>query len=204
MHRFPPVLLATIAAILALAIAGCAPAKPPVPSAALTSAQNAVAEAAGPVSDLLMKAGFQVPKTGVSASEFTLASYDGKKVSLSSYKGSLVFLSFWATWCGPCKQELPSVEALYEKLKDKGFTVLAVDLMEDTGVVGSFIKANGMTFPVLLDSDGKVGGMYDAGSIPTNYLIDRKGNILARIVGYDGVSWTSPERVALFEKLLAN
>jgi peroxiredoxin len=80
---------------------------------------------------------------------------------------------------------------------------VAVDLAEGGKTVNEFVKANGMTFPVLLDTDGKVGGTYEARSIPTNYLLDRNGKILARIVGYDGTEWTSPERVALFEKLLA-
>jgi thiol-disulfide isomerase/thioredoxin len=157
----------------------------------------------GSLTDTLYKAGFSVPRTELAATDFTLQTLEGNKVSLSSYRGKLVFLSFWATWCGPCKQELPSMQALYDKLKGKGFTVVAVDLAEDSKTVKEFVKANGMTFPVLLDTDGKVGGTYEARSIPTNYLLDRDGKILARIVGYDGTEWTSPERVALFEKLLA-
>lgn len=152
---------------------------------------------------MLLKAGFAVPKAEIAATDFTLKTLEGKDVSLASYKGSFVFLSFWATWCGPCKQELPSVQALYDKLKAKGFTILAVDVMETGKTVGDFVKTNRMTFPVLLDADGRVGGEYDARSIPTNYLIDRKGKILARIVGYDGTPWSSAERVTLFEKLLS-
>jgi thiol-disulfide isomerase/thioredoxin len=157
----------------------------------------------GSINEMLLKAGFAVPKTEVDSTDFTLESLDGKSVSLASYKGSLVFLSFWATWCGPCKQELPSAQALYEKLKSKGFLIVAVDVMEENKTVSAFVKANRMTFPVLLDADGKVGGEYDARSIPTNYIVDRRGKILARIVGYDGTPWDSPQRIALFEKLLA-
>jgi peroxiredoxin len=169
-----------------------------------TAADPAVpSPAAGSVSEGLVKAGFSVPKADISAVDFTLPSLDGKNISLASFRGNVVLLSFWATWCGPCKQELPSIQALYEKLKGKGLTIVAVDLMEDRKTVGDFVKAHGMTFPVLLDGSGKVGGTYDAGSIPTNYLVDRKGKVLARVVGYDGVDWTSPERLALFEKLLS-
>jgi peroxiredoxin len=153
--------------------------------------------------DILLKAGFAVPKAEIAATEFTLKTLDGKDVSLASYRGSLVFLSFWATWCGPCKQELPSVQALYDTLKAKGFTIMAVDVMETGKTVADFARTNRLTFPVLLDVDGRVGGEYDARSIPTNYIIDRKGKILARIVGYDGTPWNNPERVALFEKLLS-
>jgi thiol-disulfide isomerase/thioredoxin len=174
---------------------------PGAPDAAATE-QDSRGAAPGSVNEMLLKAGFAVPKAEIVASDFTLKSLDGRNVTLASYKGSLVFLSFWATWCGPCKQELPSVRALYEKLKGKGLVIVAVDVMEDHTTVSAFVKANRMTFPVLLDTDGTVGGEYDARSIPTNYLIDRKGKILARVVGYDGTSWDSPGRVALFEKLL--
>jgi thiol-disulfide isomerase/thioredoxin len=195
MMRKPALLFLQAAALLFLL--ACAPKQAPA------AEQVSGGAAPGSINAALLKAGFAVPKADVAASDFTLESLAGKSVSLSSYKGSLVFLSFWATWCGPCKQELPSAQALYGKLKSKGFLIVAVDVMEDNKTVSAFVKANGMTFPVLLDSDGRVGGEYDARSIPTNYIVDRTGKILARIVGYDGTPWDSPERIALFEKLLA-
>jgi thiol-disulfide isomerase/thioredoxin len=197
------------ALLVAGLLAACAPrpAAKPADTSPSPSPQGAAADPSGSsmgnVSQMLMKAGFAVPKADVMATEFTLQSLDGKKVSLSSFKGKLVFLSFWATWCGPCKQELPSVQAMYNKLKAKGFEIIAVDVMEDQKTVSNFVKANAMTFPVLLDSSGSVGRDYDAGSIPTNYILDRNGKILARIVGYDGIEWTDPGRIALFEKLLS-
>ena len=206
-----------LAAAAVLFLLSCAPRKAPaetsqsgadstpVPATDGTPVAEKVSRTAAPgsVNEMLLKAGFAVPKAEIDASDFTLQSLDGKSASLASYKGSLVFLSFWATWCGPCKQELPSVEALYEKLKGKGFLIVAVDVMEENKTVAAFVKANRMTFPVLLDADGKVGGEYDARSIPTNYILDRTGKILARVVGYDCTPWDSPARVALFEKLLA-
>ena len=203
--------------VAALILLACAPRQAPAaapqtgaPRASASDTQQSAADdqgsraaAPGSTADMLLKAGFAVPKAETAATDFTLKTLDGKDVSLASYKGSVVFLSFWATWCGPCKQELPSVQALYDKLKAKGFTIVAVDVMEEEKTVSAFVKANRMTFPVLLDADGRVGGEYDARSIPTNYLIDRHGKILARIVGYDGTPWSSPERVALFEKLLS-
>ncbi len=151
---------------------------------------------------LLLSAGFDVPRQEVAETDFTLSDLSGRKVSLSSFKGKLVVLSFWATWCGPCKQEIPSVEALYRKLSSEGFTVVAVDVGEKAQDVAAFVKSYNMTFPVLLDADGQVASTYDAGSIPTNYIVSRDGKLLARVVGYDGKEWTAPEKVDLFEKLL--
>jgi len=200
------ILLPLLAAAMLLSCApkqkSAATAQPAQPTAVQAAAADP-APAPGSVAEGLVKAGFSVPKADISAVDFSLPSLDGKTVSLASFRGRVVLLSFWATWCGPCKQELPSIQALYEKMKSKGLTVVAVDLMEDGKTVGDFVKAHGMTFPVLIDGSGKVGGTYDAGSIPTNYLVDRKGRILARVVGFDGVDWTSPGRLALFEKLLS-
>jgi thiol-disulfide isomerase/thioredoxin len=206
MRKAATILVPSVAVLFLLA---CAPKQAAAAASQNGAERRPVAEqvsqsaAPGSFNEMLLKAGFAVPKAEITASDFSLESLDGKNVSLAAYKGSLVFLSFWATWCGPCKQELPSAQALYEKLKSKGFVIVAVDVMEESKTVSAFVKANRMTFPVVLDADGKVGGEYDARSIPTNYLVDRKGKILARIVGYDGTPWDSPERIALFEKLLA-
>ncbi len=130
--------------------------------------------------------------------DFSLEALDGKKVSLSSFKGKVVLLSFWATWCGPCKQEMPAMEKLYQKLKGRGFEVVAVDMMEDRATVAAFVKTSGYTFPVLLDTTGEVGGngLYAARAIPTNYIVDKAGKIVGRKIGIDGPAWTSDERIA--------
>jgi peroxiredoxin len=93
------------------------------------------------------------------------------------------------------------MQALYEKLQARGLVILAVDLAEEPAVVRDYVKQNKLTFPVLLDKTGEVGGIYGAQSIPTTYLIDRAGNVLGRGVGARW-TWDSPEIVALFEKLL--
>jgi peroxiredoxin len=157
----------------------------------------------GDIPALLNAAGFQVPNVEVEAPDFTLASLDGKQVSLSGLKGNLVFLNFWATWCGPCQVEIPSLKALYEKLKAKGLVILGVDLSESAADVSRFVKEKGMTFPVLLDSNSAVGMIYASRSIPVTYIIDRAGTVLARKVGFDGSAWDSPENVFLVEELLA-
>jgi thiol-disulfide isomerase/thioredoxin len=111
---------------------------------------------------------------------------------------------FWATWCGPCKEEMPAMQTLYQKLRDKGFEVVAVDMMEDRAAVAKFVKTAGYTFPVLLDSTGAIGGgAYAARAIPTNYVVDKGGRLVGRKIGIDGPTWTSDERLALFESLLS-
>jgi thiol-disulfide isomerase/thioredoxin len=155
------------------------------------------------ISAALKKAGFQVPKVEMDAPDFTLASLDGKQVSLSALKGSLVLVNFWATWCGPCQLEIPSLKALYEKLKVKGLVILGVDLSESAADVSAFVKEKAMTFPILLDSDSAVGMIYASQSIPVTYVIDRAGTMLGRKVGFDGTAWDSPENVSLVEELLA-
>jgi thiol-disulfide isomerase/thioredoxin len=182
--------------LAAVALAGCSAKKAavvvPVQKTALQPDQ---------VSSLLQEIGMQVPKEPLAATDFTLESLDGKTSSLSDFKGKLVFLNFWATWCPPCRGEMPAMQALYEKLKAKGLVILAVDLAEEVAVVRDYVKQNKLTFPVLLDKAGEVGGIYGAESIPTTYLIDRAGNVLGRGIGARW-TWNSPEMVALFEKLL--
>ena len=189
----------TILVVVALAVlllSSCAQKKPAAVKAPVSPAVMA---------SQLRAAGLDVPTTEVNAVDFSLESLDGKTVSLSSYKGKVVLLSFWATWCGPCKQEMPAMEKLYQKLKGQGFEVLAVDMMEDKATVSAFVKTSGYTFPVLLDKTGEVGGndMYAARAIPTNYVVDKTGKIVGRKIGIDGPPWTSDERIAVFESLLA-
>ncbi|MGA2764476.1 MAG: TlpA disulfide reductase family protein [Spirochaetia bacterium] len=174
-------------------------------SATPAEAQSAPPPATLPGSlvDQLKKSGFAVAAKPFAAEDFTLANLDGSKASLSSFKGKVVFLSFWATWCGPCKQELPSIEALYQKLSSRGLVVLAVDIAEEKGKVAQFVKANSLTFPILLDGNASVGSSWGANSIPTNYLLDRSGRVIARIVGFDGTDWTSRSRMDLFDKILS-
>jgi thiol-disulfide isomerase/thioredoxin len=187
---------AALAACVAMALASCGPSKAPVARVPVSPQV---------LTDQLKKAGLDVPTRQVMSTDFTLEGLDGSTLSLSSLKGKVVLLSFWATWCGPCRQEMPEMETLYQKLKGRGFEVLAVDMMEDKATVSEFVKQSGYTFPVLLDTKGEVGGtsLYAARAIPTNYVIDKSGHIVGRKIGIDGPGWTSPERAALFDSLLS-
>ena len=184
------------AALALVLLSSCSPKKPVVVKATVTPEQ---------LSTQIRTAGLDVPKAAVSSIDFSLEGLDGKAITLSSYKGKVVLLSFWATWCGPCKQEMPAMEKLYKKLKGQGFEVLAVDMMEDRATVSAFVKNSGYTFPVVIDKTGEIGGngLYAARAIPTNYVVDKSGMIVGRKIGIDGLDWTSDERVTMFESLLA-
>ncbi len=107
--------------------------------------------------------------------DFELEDLNGNKISLSDYKGKKVYLNFWATWCPPCKAEMPDMEKLYQETKDNGLIMLAVNVGEDKKTVQSFIEDNGYNFPVLLDVTGEVSQLYQVTGIPTSYFIDTEG-----------------------------
>jgi thiol-disulfide isomerase/thioredoxin len=123
-----------------------------------------------------------------------------KVQSLGALKGKVVFLNFWATWCGPCRVEMPSMEALYLMYKDRGFEILAVNSGERNPEVMSFMTNYGLTFPTVLDSDGTVSRSYGIQAIPTTFLIDREGNMILRLVG--SIDWDTPIIHAALELLL--
>lgn len=124
-------------------------------------------------------------KVGQAAPDFALNGLDGKPVKLSDYKGQAVFMNFWATWCIPCRTEMPDIEAVWKAYKDRGVVVLAVNLTNQDTVsdVTQYIKELGLTFPVLLDENGSVASLYRVGPIPSSYFVDRQGVLSAVQVG---------------------
>ncbi len=118
------------------------------------------------------------------APEFNLLSLKGDRVLLSSLRGKVVVLNFWATWCGPCIQELPHLQEFYTRNKDKAkIAVLAVTTDENRALVDPFIKKNKYTFNVLFDEG--LRGPYEVRGIPTTYIIDSAGNLRVRMVGFN-------------------
>ena len=115
--------------------------------------------------------------------DFKLKNINGKEVSLSDYKGKKVFLNFWASWCGPCKSEMPDIEKLYEQTKNSDLVILTINLGEDKDTVKSFIDNAKYNFTVLLDLDQSVAAQYKISAIPTSYFIDEAGNIVSTIRG---------------------
>lgn len=113
------------------------------------------------------------------APNFTLLRLDGTAVTLSEIKGQVALINVWATWCPPCRAEMPTIETTYEQYRDQGFTVLAVNLQEDPRAVASFMREYKLTFPALLDLDGAVSRTYQVSSLPSSFFVDRKGIIRA-------------------------
>ncbi|WP_051276506.1 TlpA family protein disulfide reductase [Desulfovirgula thermocuniculi] len=124
-------------------------------------------------------------EVGRQAPDFTLPAPDGKKVTLSSLRGKPVVLNFWATWCPPCREEMPAIQEFYRQ-KGREVEVLAVNLTSSErspGAVQEFLKENGYTFPVLLDGRGEVAGLYLVRAIPTTFFLDGDGVIRYRHTG---------------------
>ncbi|HMO57932.1 MAG TPA: TlpA disulfide reductase family protein [Roseiflexaceae bacterium] len=119
------------------------------------------------------------PRENHPAPDFTLEDLNGTPVSLSALRGQVVLINVWATWCPPCRAEMPIIQAAYERYHDQGFTVLAVNLREDTATVAQYMQQNGLTFPALLDRDGHVSMVYLARAVPSSFFIDRNGTVRA-------------------------
>ena len=139
---------------------------------------------------------------GSSAPDFTLKDLSGKDVQLSSLRGKVVFLNFWATWCPPCREEIPSMTRLLKAMDGKPFQMLAVSI-DDGGkpAVDAFLKQNGYALPALNDPGQTIGKMYGITGVPETFVIDKKGVILKKVIG--GMDWSAPEVVKFFSDLAA-
>jgi peroxiredoxin len=123
------------------------------------------------------------PLVGSPAPEIVLPDLQGRDVKLSDLRGKVVLVNFWATWCKPCKEEMPAMQASYDKLRDKGFVVLAVNELEDTARVAEHIRTHGHTFEVVMDHNNQVANMYGVVGLPASFLIDPQGIVRERISG---------------------
>lgn len=157
------VLLAVVVAMGILAAPGCTPSSP--------SVENGSQETAVGV------------KVGELAPDFTLTDLEGNSVTLSEYRGKVVFINFWATWCPPCRAEMPEIEAVYQEYKDKGVVVIGVDILEPEDVVREFVEQGGYSWIFVLDATGAVSDDYKITAIPTSFFIDREGVIQVVNIG---------------------
>ncbi len=129
--------------------------------------------------DGLEKLGFYVFPHPIDVGDFTVPSLGNGSETLSRQRGKVVLLNFWATWCPSCRKEMPSIETLWKKLKDKPFTIMAISVGEARDTVNKFIVENKYTYPVFLDPDSKLGAAFDVSGIPTTYLVDKDGKVIA-------------------------
>ena len=142
------------------------------------------------------------PEEGHLAPDFALKTLDGKTVRLSDLRGKkVVLINFWATWCPPCRSEMPTMQQIYTEYKGKGFEILAINIEPDSkDEIRDFMKELRLTFPVLLDSDMKVTRTYRLIGLPVSMLIDRQGIIRSKTIGYH--DWTDKESRKRVENLL--
>jgi thiol-disulfide isomerase/thioredoxin len=142
-------------------------------------------------------------KVPVPAKDFTLSDTDENTLKLSDLRGKVVVINFWAVWCPPCREEMPSLERLRRQLADKPVVVLAVNQGEDAEQILSYLWGLDPVpeFPILLDSDMKVSADWGVTGLPTTYVIDKKGNIIYRMIG--GREFDHPEILKVIEKLIA-
>jgi len=122
------------------------------------------------------------PEVGYTAPDFTLSDLDGNPVKLSDFRGQVVYLNFWATWCPPCREEMPAIEAIHKEMGDK-VKVLAVNIEGTRDEVSAFAREFGLSFPIVLDSDLSVARKYLVRGIPVSLFIDKDGVIRAKYVG---------------------
>ena len=123
------------------------------------------------------------PQVGKPAPDFQLPNLEGQAISLSDFRGMPVLLNFWATWCGPCRFEMPMIQAIFEESSDTGLVILAVDIGEASSKAKDYIQSGNFSFPVLLDINQDVALEYNIRAIPTTFLIDKDGIIQEIKVG---------------------
>jgi peroxiredoxin len=130
------------------------------------------------------------------APDFTLRTLEGKNLRLQEQRGSVVLVNFWATWCGPCRQEMPHLNRLYEKYRASGFVMLGVNVDDDASNAAGVASKLGVKFPVLFDTDKKVSHLYALSSMPSTVLIDRDGHVRYLHRGYrDGYEETYEKQI---------
>ena len=148
--------------------------------------------------------------TGATAPNITATTLAGETVELDAYRGRVVLLNVWATWCTPCRWEMPAIERLHRELRDEGLAVVAVSvdappgqldaLARAGGDVAGFVRELGLTFDVLLDPEGNIMRRYGIGGLPTTYLIDRDGTVREKVIG--PAAWDDDRHVAAVRDLL--
>jgi cytochrome c biogenesis protein CcmG/thiol:disulfide interchange protein DsbE len=142
--------------------------------------------------------GSRPPRIGNAANQFSVQDSD-RAVSLNQFHGQIVVLNFWATWCPPCVEELPSLMTMQDRMRSRGVVVLGVSIDVDEDAYHRFLKQRGINFLTVRDPEQKVAGMYGTSGWPETYVIDRQGVVRRKFVG--AVDWSSPEIIEFLSKL---
>lgn len=138
---------------------------------------------------------------GLPAPNFTLTDLDGQMVSLTNFRGKVVLLNIWATWCPPCVEEMPSMEKLFQELKDEDFEILAVSIDESGAQdVLPFMKKHKLSFPVLLDAKGTIKALYRTTGVPESFIIDKDRILVEKVIGPR--DWASADAIRFFRNLI--
>ncbi|MBI3027992.1 MAG: TlpA family protein disulfide reductase [Candidatus Rokubacteria bacterium] len=141
------------------------------------------------------------PSRAQAAKDFSLPTPEGKTFRLADHRGKVVFLNFWATWCPPCKEEMPAMERLYQRFKERGFVVLAVSVdVEGAALVNPFVREHQLTFPIALDPKMAVAEQYGVRGLPSSFLVDKRGTLIGLALGPR--EWNGKASRALIESLL--
>jgi peroxiredoxin len=141
------------------------------------------------------------PAETIAAPDIELSDLAGRPGRLRDYRGRVVLLNFWATWCAPCREEMPALQALAQELGPHGLTVVGVNAREPRAKVEAFIQEHGLRFPMLLDSDGRAGQAYQVFALPATFVVDRRGTLVGTILG--SRDWMGPDARAYLRQLLA-
>ena len=139
-------------------------------------------------------------QVGFPAPNFTFPDLNGQQVSLSDHRGKVVLVNIWATWCPPCRQEMPSMQKLYERFKGENFEILAVSI-DSTGreAVAPFMRTMNLTFPALLDPRENIRPLYGVTGVPESFIIDKDGIVVEKIIG--PIDWATPKVFLFFQDL---
>jgi len=149
---------------------------------------------------LLGGMGVEVLPSRMSPVEVLLQNLNGADVNISDFRGKILFLNFWATWCPTCVAEMPAMEKLHQALKNKDFALVTVSIQESAAEVKRFLKQNQLTFTALLDPTGKTVPGFGLRAIPTTLILDKTGRIVGRVMGPR--PWDSRESIAMFKQLI--
>jgi peroxiredoxin len=201
MTRFAPLLIALLLALAAaggvvygLSIGAVTPGNDVHPGAAPAVAASAAPPASTPkpaarsgrvltLDDAVRELDLIRPSRQKQAEDFTLAMADGTSFRLSDHRGHVVLVNFWATWCPPCREEMPALERLYRQHKDRGLVLVAVSIDADPKLVPPYVRASKLTFPVALDPKAEVANKYGVRALPSSFVVDRQGAMAALALG---------------------